>query len=162
MVSSNSPTIRRVSRTPMTGAVVSSSISSQPGTYLRKNSRYSTASLRPNIIPSDSDRQLEPVEIEDVPAVELRAVLADLVHARHEAVGLGEVAVRDGLLQLLLGEGLDLVDAAPILAIGRIVQFTPANSEHSVLGATASMSRRITLQAAPQRSDKRGVAGARR
>src|SRR5260370_793685 len=47
--------MRRVSRTPMTGAVVTSSSSSQPGTYLRKNSRYSTASRRPAIMPSDSE-----------------------------------------------------------------------------------------------------------
>jgi hypothetical protein len=33
---------------------------SHPGTYLRKNSVYSTASLRPAIIPSEILRQLEP------------------------------------------------------------------------------------------------------
>jgi hypothetical protein len=48
-------------------------------------------------------------------------------------------------------EGDRLEVLATLIEVGSS-QFIPANSEHKVLGATASISRRITLQSAPARS----------
>ena len=54
-------------------------------------------------------------------AIELGGMFADLVHAGHETVGLGKMPIGDRLVQLSLGKGLDLVDAAPVVPIGRVV-----------------------------------------